>query len=86
MPEISRFYGIVIYIFYREHQPPHFHAAYGEYEGLIAIDTLAVLSGHLPPRALGLVIEWATIHQEELKKVWRQAMQHQELSKIEPLN
>ena len=80
MPEISRFYGIVIYVFYREHQPPHFHAAYGEYEGLIAIDTLAVLFGHLPPRALGLVIEWATIHQEELKKVWRQAMQHQELN------
>ena len=85
MPEISRFYGIIIYIFYREHQPPHFHAVYGEYEGLIAIDTLAVLSGHLPPRALGLAIEWATIHQEELKKVWRQAMGHQELSKIEPL-
>lgn len=85
MPEISRFYGIIIYIFYREHQPPHFHAVYGEYEGLIAIDTFAVLSGHLPPRALGLVIEWATIHQGELKKVWRQAMQHQELSKIEPL-
>ncbi|MCK4523237.1 DUF4160 domain-containing protein [Candidatus Aerophobetes bacterium] len=46
---------------------------------------IPVLSGHLPPRALGLVIEWATIHQEELKKIWRQAMQHQELSKIRPL-
>jgi len=85
MPEISRFYGIIIYIFYREHQPPHFHAVYGEYEALIAIDSLAVLHGHLPPRALGLVIEWATMHQEELKKVWQQAMEHKKLDKIEPL-
>jgi hypothetical protein len=46
---------------------------------------IPVLSGHLLSRALGLVIEWATIHQQELKKVWRQAMRHQELSKIEPL-
>jgi len=77
MPEISRFYGIVIYIFYREHQPPHFHAVYGEYEALIVIDSLAVLYGHLPPRALGFVIEWATLHQEQLRKVWQQAMNHQ---------
>lgn len=85
MPEISRFYGIVIYIFYRDHLPPHFHAIYSEYEALISIDTLAVLSGHLPPRALGLVIEWANIHQKELKKVWEQAINHQKLDKIEPL-
>lgn len=85
MPEISRFYGIIIYIFYREHQPPHFHAVYGDEEALIAIDTLAVLAGHLSPRALGLAIEWATIYQEELKKVWHQAMNHQKLDKIKPL-
>jgi mRNA deadenylase 3'-5' endonuclease subunit Ccr4 len=85
VPEISRFYGIIIYIFYREHQPPHFHAVYGEYEALVAIDTLALLRGHLPPRAAGLVAEWATIHQEELKKVWQQAVDHQQLDKIEPL-
>lgn len=85
MPEISRFYGIIIYIFYREHQPPHFHAVYGDEEALIAIDTLAVLAGHLSPRALGLAIEWAIIYQEELKKVWHQAMNHQKLDKIKPL-
>lgn len=85
MPEISRFYGIIIYMFYREHQPPHFHAVYGDEEALIAIDTLAVLAGHLSPRALGLAIEWATIHQEELRKVWHQAMNHQKLDKIKPL-
>ncbi|MGB3479224.1 MAG: DUF4160 domain-containing protein [bacterium] len=85
MPEISRFYGIIIYIFYREHQPPHFHAVYGDEEALIMIDSLAVLAGHLSPRAMGLVIEWATIHQEELRKVWQQAMDHQKLDKIKPL-
>lgn len=85
MPEISRFYGIIIYIFYREHQPPHFHAVYGDEEALIIIDSLAVLAGHLSPRAMGLVIEWATIHQDELHKVWKQAMNHQTLDKIEPL-
>ena len=85
MSEISRFYGIIIYIFYREHQPSHFHAIYSEHEALISIDSLAVLHGHLPPRALGLVIEWATIYQKELKKIWRQAMEHKKLNKIEPL-
>jgi len=59
MPEISRFYGIIIYIYFREHNPPHFHAVYGEEEILIEIATLRVLPGHLSPRALGLVIEWA---------------------------
>jgi hypothetical protein len=53
MPEISRFYGIIIYIYFREHNPPHFHAVYGEEEILIEIATLRVLSGHLSPRALG---------------------------------
>jgi len=85
MPEISRFYGIIIYIYFREHNPPHFHAVYGEEEILIEISTLRVLSGHLSPRALGLVIEWASIHHEELKKAWEQAMNHQVPDKIEPL-
>ena len=85
MPEISRFYGIIIYIYFREHNPPHFHAVYGEEEILIEIATLRVLSGHLPSRALGLVIEWASIHQKELKKAWEQAKSHQMPDKIEPL-
>ena len=85
MPEISRFYGIIIYIFYREHNPPHFHVVYGEYEALIHIDTFSVIAGKLPPRALGLVMEWATLHQEELKKVWQQAQNHEKPDRIDPL-
>ncbi|PIP69314.1 MAG: transcriptional regulator [Nitrospirae bacterium CG22_combo_CG10-13_8_21_14_all_44_11] len=85
MPEISRFFGIVIFIYFREHNPPHFHAVYGETEALIEIKTLGVLTGSLPPRALGLVTEWATMHQDELMKAWEQASSYQIPRKIEPL-
>jgi cobyrinic acid a,c-diamide synthase len=85
MPEISRFYGIIIYIYFREHNPPHFHAVYGATEALIEIETLGILSGQLPPRALGLVMEWAAMHHKELVKTWEQAMNHQKPDKIEPL-
>ena len=57
MPELSRFYGIVIRMFYEDHLPPHFHAYYGGHEVLIHIETLAVIAGELPPRAMGLVME-----------------------------
>ena len=66
MPEISRFLGIVIRCFFDDHNPPHFHAEYGGDLALIDIRTLAVFSGRLPPRVTGLVIEWATLHQQEL--------------------
>ncbi|MDP2208610.1 MAG: DUF4160 domain-containing protein [Bacteroidota bacterium] len=85
MPEISRFFGIIIYIYYNDHQPPHFHAVYGEYEALFLIEDLGILSGYLPPRAFGLVTEWAIIHRLEISKVWHQATQYQKLDKIEPL-
>ena len=85
MPEISRFYGIVIYIFFREHDPPHFHAIYGEHEALISIQTLSVLAGRLPARSLGLVVEWAEIHKAELMEDWNRAQNHQLPNKIEPL-
>jgi hypothetical protein len=85
MSQISKFYGISIYIYYNEHLPPHFHAIYGEFEALINIETLAIFAGYLPPRALGLVIEWASLHHKELKKVWEQAINHQPLDKIDPL-
>ena len=62
MPEVSRFYGIVIRLHFDDHPPPHFHAEYGDDEALIAIGTLAVISGRLPGRALGLVVEWASLH------------------------
>lgn len=85
MPRVSEFFGIAIYVYYREHMPPHFHAVYGGDEVLIAIADLSLIRGRFAPRALGLVIEWATIHQGELIGVWTQAMAHEPLSEIEPL-
>ena len=85
MPEISRFLGIIIAMYYNDHSPPHFHARYGEAKAEIEIQTLTVLAGKLPPRALGLVIEWASQHQEELLMDWELACQHQQLKAIKPL-
>ena len=85
MPEICRFYGIVIKMYFNDHLPSHFHALYGEYEARISIDTLAVIEGKLPPRAMGLVTEWATIHQEELRAAWIRARDLEQPGRIEPL-
>jgi len=85
MPEISRFFGIVIKIFFDDHPPPHFHAEYGEYKAVIDIRTLVVIGGSLPPRVLGLVIEWATQHQQELLDLWHRAANYQPLYKLPPL-
>jgi len=85
MPEISRFFGIIIAMFFDEHNPPHFHARYGKDGVAIEVRTLKVLEGRIPPRALGLVIEWASQHQEELLQNWELARQNQRLNKIEPL-
>ena len=85
MPEISRFFGIVIKMFFNDHNPPHFHAYYGEGEVLIDIRNLSVFAGSLPPRALGLVIEWASLHQAELLMDWAKARGQQPLEKIAPL-
>jgi hypothetical protein len=68
--DISTFFGIVIEMFWREHGPPHFHATYGEYEAVIAIDTLDILRGELPRQAKGLVMEWANDHRDALQKNW----------------
>ena len=85
MPELSRFFGIVIAVFYREHGRPHFHAVYGEHEAQIAIDGPRVLNGSLPPRALGLAMEWAAIHAQELLDDWALASTRQPLHRIAPL-
>jgi hypothetical protein len=85
MPRVSVFYGITIYLYYREHQPPHFHAIYGDDEAEIAIDSLAVLAGRLSGRALGLVIEWASLHKADLEQAWKEAAGHQPLTPIAPL-
>jgi hypothetical protein len=85
MPEICRFYGIVIKMYFADHAPPHFHAEYAEHEARIAIDSFAVISGKLPPRAMGLVAEWATVHQQELQELWEKARKHEPLIRLEPL-
>ena len=85
MPEISRFFGIVIKMFIDDHHPPHFHAAYGDREALIDIRSLFVFAGRLPPRVVGLIIEWATLHQQELLDDWGRAQAKQSLKKIDPL-
>ena len=85
MPEISRFYGIIIAMFYEDHNPPHFHARYGQDQAVIKIDDFSVLEGYLPPRALGLAVEWAARYKTELAKNWEMAVTHQPLDKIAPL-
>ncbi len=85
MPEVSRFYGIIIRIFYDDHSPPHFHAVYGEHEILVDISTLAILRGYLPARALGMVTEWASLHQSELLASWDRASHLEPPGKIAPL-
>ena len=85
MPELSRFYGIVIKMYFADHAPPHFHAEYAEHEARVTLDNLAVLSGGLPARAMGLVVEWATLHQGELQIAWERARQLQAPGRIAPL-
>jgi hypothetical protein len=85
MPEISRFYGIVIRMYFRDHNPPHFHAQYSGHEALIGISTLAVIAGDLPARALGLVTEWASLHSAELSELWERARNLEPLGRIDPL-
>jgi hypothetical protein len=85
MPEICRFYGIVIRMYFVDHAPPHFHAEYAEHEARIAVESLAVISGRLPPRAMGLVAESAMIHQQELADLWTKASRLEPLNRLEPL-
>lgn len=85
MPEISRFFGIIIAMYYDDHAPPHFHVRYGEQKAIVAIESLTVIQGKLSPKALGLVMEWAAQHQEELLDDWKLATQHSPLKPIKPL-
>jgi hypothetical protein len=85
MPTISTFFGIVIRMYYDDHAPPHFHAIYGNAAAQVTIDTLEILHGSLPKRALALVLEWAALHRDELRTDWRRAEEHQQLQSIEPL-
>lgn len=85
MPELSRFYGIVIKMYFADHVPPHFHAEYSGTEALINIETLSTFAGEIPPRALGLVTEWAATHQEELRAAWVKAVRLEPFDRIDPL-
>jgi len=84
MPEISRFLGIVIRMYYKEHAPPHFHAEYGEYEITLEIQT-GIVEGRFPRRALSAVTDWYLLHEEELMQDWRRASQREPLQRIDPL-
>jgi hypothetical protein len=85
MPEVSRFLGIIITFNYDEHNPPHFHAKYGEYDGLFIIKELKMSEGDLPKKVKNIVLEWADEHREELMKNWDLARAEQPLIKIQPL-
>ncbi len=85
MPILSRFFGIIITMNYREHGPPHFHAWYGGHEVTVAIGDGAV-NGEMPKRALGLIIEWLELHRGELRENWKRAEERLPLVSIEPLD
>lgn len=85
MPEISRFLGIVIRMYFRDHEPSHFHARYGSAVARIRIDPIGVLGGSLPPRPLALVVEWASLHQAELLENWRRLRAERRPVRIPPL-
>ncbi len=85
MPTISNFYGILIQMYWKDHQPPHFHAIYGSFEALIDINNLSVLNGKLPRRAIELVLDWAELHQQELLDNWNLCRNNQTPNMILPL-
>lgn len=85
MPEISRFLGIIIRMFYNEHNPPHFHAYYNDFQAEISIETLEIIKGNLPNKVYNLVIEWAILHQKELLSDWELLRNDTQPKKIKPL-
>ena len=84
MPELSRFLGIVITMFYRDHGPPHFHATYGEFDIEVSIEN-GVVTGKFPKRAMRHVLEWYDLHRQELLEDWQLAARRKPLKKIPPL-
>lgn len=85
MPEISRFLGIVITMYFQDHDPPHFHVRYGEFRAIFGIDAMSLLEGCLPPRITGLVTEWATLHRLELRGNWTLLATEGKFHRIKPL-
>ncbi|HHH75881.1 MAG TPA: DUF4160 domain-containing protein [Phycisphaerae bacterium] len=85
MPEVSRFLGIVIAMYFKDHAPPHFHAKYGSQRAALSIEDLRIIEGKLPPRIISLVLEWAFLHRDELMSNWDLARKQQAIEKIAPL-
>jgi hypothetical protein len=85
MPVLSQFLGIVVTMYFNDHNPPHFHVRYGEYRASISVTNFSILEGSLPPRILGLVIEWAGLHKEELIGNWDMLQNSGAYTKIDPL-
>ena len=85
MPEISRFFGIVISMNYNDHSPPHFHVRYAGQKAIIDISSLCLLEGQLSPRIFGFVMEWGSMHKVELIENWERARQQIPLNRIPPL-
>jgi len=86
MPRVSEFFGVIIAMYFNDHNPPHFHAEYAGDEASFSIGTLEILEGELPRRARALVVEWASLHRRELLANWERARQELPLQAIEPLD
>jgi len=84
MPEISRFYGLIIYMNYKDHSPPHFHVWYGEYKAIVTIQN-GIIKGEMPQRAVRMIFDWLEMHRSELMSNWELAQSGEILNKIEPL-
>ena len=85
MPELSRFLGIAIFMYFDDHNPPHFHVRYNDFRAVISINDLLLIEGKLPARVLGLVMEWAELHKKELLENWDMVQKTGKYFKIEPL-
>ncbi len=86
MPELSRFYGVVVYMFFSDHNPPHFHIKYQKNHATINLETFDIIKGKLPRRALALVLEWASLHRTELRESWKLCVKNKNPHKIKPLD
>lgn len=85
MPIISTFYGIKIFIYYDDHNKPHFHAKYGEYKCIISIEDIELINGNMPSKQLKIILAWASIHQTKLQKNWYLASIGESLFPIIPI-
>ena len=84
MPEIARFYGIIVYLLWKDHNPPHIHFSYGDYECVVNILD-GVVDGKAPAKVIAKVTEWVALHEAELLQLWEKAQRGEELHKVEPL-